>query len=170
MISFLPVSGGFFTLANRCLSPAAVRLYSDHSFDSKGFVGGWSYWFARSVGLAVQLVAIQKVIAIWDPESNLSALWISLFLLTLILFNLLYVRHLGEIEYWLALIKLQGLLAIAAFGLLMSMGLAPGARQSGTSFDNSTVIPCSQAQAEGGQCLDPNVPGLECICPLFRQV
>jgi amino acid permease len=140
----------------------SCAYFSRIFIDSKGFVGGWSYWFARSVGLAVQLVAIQNVIAFWDPNLNLSPLWISLFLLALFLFNLMHVRNLGEIEYWLALIKLQGILALSVFGILMSMGVSPGTRQSGTSSDNSTVISCSQAQTQGGQCLDPNVPGFEC--------
>ena len=129
------------------------------SINPKGFVGGWSYWFARSIGLSVQLVAIQNVIGIWDTDSKLSPLWLSIFLLTLMIFSLLHVRHLGEIEYWLALIKLQGLLVLIFLGLVLSMGISPGTRQSGTSADNSTAISCSQADS---QCLDPNAPGFEC--------
>ena len=110
----------------------------------------------------MQLVAIQNVIALWDPDEKLSPLWISLFLLAIVSFNLLNVRNLGEIEYWLALVKLQGIVVLIILGLLLVAGISPGSRQNGTSSDNATVISCAQAKSEGGQCLNPDAPGLEC--------
>jgi amino acid permease len=105
----------------------------------------------------VQLVAIQSVIAFWDSDTNLSSLWISLFLIAIVLFNLLNVRNLGEIEYWLALTKLQGILVLIVFGLVLSMGASPSTRQLGTKPDNLTVTFCSP---EGSSCLD--APGFDC--------
>ena len=124
--------------------------------DSKGFIGGWSYWFARSLGFAVQLVAIQNVIAFWDNDTTLSPVWIILFLAAIVFFNILNVRKLGEIEFWLALTKLQGIFVLIVFGLVLVMGASPGSRQLGTSSDNTTVIACSP----GNSCLAD--PGFDC--------
>jgi len=49
MISLLPVSGGFFTLANRCLSPAAVRTFHGFSLTPR------ASWVAGRTGLHDQL-------------------------------------------------------------------------------------------------------------------
>lgn len=93
---------------------------------------GWSYWLARSLGFAVQLVAIQNVISFWAQDDNLAAVWITIFFLAIILFNLLNVRNLGEIEFWLALTKIEGIVVLIILGLVLSMGARVGTRQLGT--------------------------------------
>jgi amino acid permease len=108
----------------------------------------------------VQLVVIQNVIAFWDPDTTLSPVWIILFLTTIVIFNLLNVRNLGEIEFWLALTKLQGILVITMFGLVLVLGASPGSRKLGTSPDNTTAIFCSATAQQSNSCLE--APGFNC--------
>jgi len=124
-------------------------------------VCGWSYWFARSVGFAVQLVAIQNVISFWDLDSNLRAVWITIFFVAIVLFNLLNVRNLGEIEFWLALTKIEGIVVLIILGLVLSMGASVGTRQLGTSPDNTTAIPCTANVTQ--PCVE--ALGFDCMIP-----
>jgi amino acid permease len=154
MISLLPLPGGFITLANRCLSPAVVRFRTFIS-DSKGFVCGWSYWLSRAMSFGLELVALQKVMAIWLQEERYTSIWITIFFVAIVLFNLLNVRRYGEIEYWLTVTKLTTIVGLIILGLVLSMGASAKTRQLGTSLDN-IAIPCPV----DGQCL--GTPGFEC--------
>lgn len=109
----------------------------------------------------MQLVAIEAVIGFWDMDVNVIPAWITLFLVVLVLFNLLNVRNLGEIEFWLALTKLQGILVLIVFGLVLVMGASPRTRKLGTAFDNmnvTVVTDCSSTAIT--PCVD--APGFNC--------
>ena len=99
----------------------------------------------------------------WVENDKLKALWITVFFAAILIFNFLNVRKLGEIEYWLALVKIEGIVILIILGILLVMGVSNGKRQLGTSPDNTTVIPCSPAALQAGQCLD--TPGFACNIP-----
>jgi amino acid permease len=110
------------------------------------------------MSFGLQLVALQKVMAIWVPEEKYTYIWISIFFVTIVLFNLLNVRRYGEVEYWLTVIKLAMIVGLIILGLVLPMGASAKTRQLGTSPDN-TAIPCP-SNAPEGQCLE--TPGFEC--------
>ena len=158
MISLLPLPGGFIVLANRCLSPAVVSLWLHAIPDKKGFVCGWSYWLSRAISFGLELVALQKVMSTWLSDEKYAYMWITIFFIMIVLFNLLNVRRYGEIEFWLTAIKLVTIVGIIFLGLVLPMGASPNTRQLGTSSDY-TAIPCP-SNATQGQCLE--TPGFEC--------
>ena len=121
----------------------------------QGFVCGWSYWLARSGSFGLQLVVIQNVMANWVSGEVYRYVWILVFFVAVILFNLLDVRRFGEIEYWLTVVKLATIVGLMVLGILLPLGLSVGTRLLGTSSDNRP-IPCSESL----DCL-PN-PGLAC--------
>lgn len=112
---------------------------------------------ARAGSFGLQLVVIQNVMANWVSDERYRYVWITVFFVSVILFNLLNVRRYGEIEYWLTVIKLATIVGLIVLGILLPMGARPGARLLGTSSDNQTPIPCAVSFQ---QCLP--TPGLEC--------
>jgi amino acid permease len=127
----------------------------------QGFVCGWSYWLARAGSFGLQLVVIQNVMANWVSGEVYRYIWISVFFVVIILFNLLDVRRYGEIEYWLTVIKLATIVGLMILGILLPLGLSASTRLLGTSSDNRP-IPCSESL----DCL-PN-PGLACKAHIYQ--
>src|SRR2546423_9273508 len=125
MISLLPIPGGFIPLANRCLSPCVVlppstrpSLLFCNTTNMEGFVCGWSYWFARAISVALQLVVVQNIMATWVTDERYRYVWITVFLVLIVMFNVLNVRRFGEIEYWMTVIKLATIVGIIILGFL----------------------------------------------------
>src|SRR2546423_361165 len=135
MISLLPIPGGFIPLANRCLSPCVVlppstrpSLLFCNTTNMEGFVCGWSYWFARAISIALQLVTIQELMTTWVAEEKYGYVWIAGFFIAIVLFNVLNVRRFGEIEYWMTVTKLATIVGIIILGFLVAMGVASETR------------------------------------------
>jgi len=85
---------------------------------SAGFFVGWSYWFAWIVAAIAEIIAITGYIAFWWPDLPhwISALVVILFLLTL---NILSVRAFGELEFWMAIIKVLAIVGLIVLGLYL---------------------------------------------------
>jgi amino acid transporter len=133
-------------------------MTSSRVSNNKGFVCGWSYWLSRAISFGLELVALQKVMSTWLSDEKYAYMWITIFFIMIVLFNLLNVRRYGEIEFWLTAIKLVTIVGIIFLGLVLPMGASPNTRQLGTSSDY-TAIPCP-SNATQGQCLE--TPGFEC--------
>lgn len=126
----------------------------------KGFVCGWSYWFARSVSIAIQLIAIQNLMSFWPGLSSDvdRYIWITIFFIAIVLFNLLNVRRYGEIEYWLTVVKLETIVGLIVLGILLPMGASAGTR---LLRNVSTTLAACPANPGPQECLDN--PGFLCI-------
>ena len=85
---------------------------------SAGFFVGWSYWFAWIVAAIAEIIAITGYIAFWWPDLPhwISALAVILFLLTL---NILSVKAFGELEFWMAIIKVIAIICLIVLGLYL---------------------------------------------------
>jgi amino acid permease len=93
-------------------------------------------------------------VAFWDTAQRYQALWITIFLISPIGFNFLYVRRLGRIEYALTLIKIITIIGLIATGVLIAIGVSTNPLL-GTS-SQYTVVPCRDNEI--GDCVPP--PGL----------
>ncbi|KAG7284094.1 hypothetical protein NEMBOFW57_010455 [Staphylotrichum longicolle] len=82
-----------------------------------GFAVGWIYWFAYAVLAGEQLVAVSNAIKFryddgktflnWEIGERVdNAVWISVFLVLVIVFNMFPVRVFGELEYIFGCLKL----------------------------------------------------------------
>jgi amino acid transporter len=82
-----------------------------------GFAVGWIYWFAYAVLAGQQLVAVSNAIKFrydddktflnWETGERVdNAVWISVFLVLVVAFNMLPVRVFGELEYIFGSLKL----------------------------------------------------------------
>ena len=87
---------------------------------SAGFFVGWSYWFAWIVAAIAEIIAITGYIAFWWPDLPpwISALMLIGLLLTL---NILSVKAFGELEFWMAIIKVVAIVGLIALGLYLAV-------------------------------------------------
>ena len=83
-----------------------------------GFFVGWSYWFAWIVAAIAEIIAITGYVSFWFPDLPgwVSALGFILLLLTL---NLLTVKAFGELEFWMAIIKVVAIIGLIALGIYL---------------------------------------------------
>lgn len=118
MFAFLIMrSLGELLLANLdCLS--FVDLAHTYLGRRAAFVTGWTYWFCWGSVAMADLTAIGIYMRFWFPQLPqwLPALSVLILLTGL---NLISVKLFGEIEFWLALIKIIAILALIGVGLYM---------------------------------------------------
>ena len=98
-----PVSGSFSYYASKYWGNFA------------GFLAGWNYWFLYIFVSMAELSAVSIYVSYWLPDFPqwLSAL-ICLVIITLI--NLITVSAYGEVEFWMALIKISAIVFMIVLG------------------------------------------------------
>jgi len=155
MVSFLPLPGTFFALANRTLSPSLVSTPNTSAYNGRalrlaGFIGSRitatrKLLITRYV-VPFPYVAAASTMSFWLPTES-PAIWISVYLLVPITFNLFNVRRYGEFEFWLTSVKVVTCVGLFILGVLLPMDASPQQPLLGTSNQNNTydVVPCSNS-------------------------
>lgn len=92
-----------------------------------------------------KLVAASNYMKFWTSSVH-PAVWITIYLIPPILFNLFNVRKYGEIEFWLTLQKVITFVLLISYGILMAMQASNILPWSGTTSTYDPV-PCSQSEA-----------------------
>lgn len=114
-----PVSGGFYTYSSRFIDP------------SWGFAMGWNYCLQWAVVLPLELVVAGFTVEYWEVGLNVGV-WITVFLLALIIINVFGVLGYGEEEFWASVLKLA---AIIIF-MIIALVLVLGGGKPGTPYDS----------------------------------
>lgn len=98
-----PVSGSF--------SHYAAKYWGRFS----GFLVGWNYWFVYLVMSMAELTAVSIYLAYWFPDLPQ---WVGalIFLIIITGINLITVSAYGEIEFWMALIKISAIIFMIVLG------------------------------------------------------
>lgn len=119
------------------------------------------------MGIPTPLVAAASIMSYWVQEN--SALWISVYIIPPILFNLLNVRRFGEVEFWLSSIKVYTFVGLVFFGLFLLMDASTAPRLLGTKpFSNVTDYPLIQCDHPAlDDCVSS--PGFNCTS-LVRKI
>lgn len=107
-----PISGGFYTYATRFIDP------------SFGFAVGWNYLFLWSIVLPLELTVCSLVIRYWDTETSV-AVWITVFLVAVIIVNVFGSIGFAEEEFWASLIKLVATVIFMIIALVLVLGGGP---------------------------------------------
>ena len=117
MIVEEPVSGSF--------SHFAYKYWGKFA----GFMSGWNYWVLNILVCMAELSAIGLYIHYWWPEIPT---WVSAlgFFIFINLINLLHVKLFGEMEFWLAIIKVLAIVAMIAFGSYLLASGSGGAQSN----------------------------------------
>ena len=98
-----PVSGSFSYYASKYWS------------DLAGFIAGWNYWFLYVVMGMAELTAVGIYLSYWFPDTPQ---WIGILICLVVItaINLFTVSAYGEIEFWMALIKISAIVFMIIFG------------------------------------------------------
>ncbi|KAE9408625.1 hypothetical protein BT96DRAFT_1013261 [Gymnopus androsaceus JB14] len=109
MATQYPVAGSFNAYTTRFFSP------------SYGFALSWNYWFNDAVSVASDLTAAQLVLQFWTVQHS----WIVslVFWVFLVGINAIHVRAYGELEYWLAFLKVITIIIFIILGILVNVGV-----------------------------------------------
>lgn len=92
---------------------------------------GWNYAMSWLVILPFELIAAGVTISFWtgnDVDESVSispAVWITVFLVLIIIVNVFGVRGYGEVEFVLGLIKVLAVIGFIILGIVINVGGTP---------------------------------------------
>jgi amino acid transporter len=116
-----PISGSFAAHSSRFLDPAW------------GFAMGWNYALGWLIVMPLELTAAGIVIGYWPVSINI-AVWITIFLIILLIINLFGVRGYGEIEFFVSLIKVIAVIGFIILGIVLVVGGGPTHEYIGAKY------------------------------------
>lgn len=113
-----PVNGAFFHYSVR---------FIDKSW---GFAMGWNYAMSWLTVLPFELIAAGVTIKFWteDAEGNVSinnGVWITVFLVLIVVINVFGVRGYGEVEFILGTLKVIAVIGFIILGIVINVGGVP---------------------------------------------
>jgi L-asparagine transporter-like permease len=114
-----PSAGSFSAYATRFLGPRV------------GFVTGWSYWLVTILVGTVEITAVGILLRHWYPGV---AQWLATLCAAGLLYaiNMTRARSFGEMEYWLAIVKVITLLSVLGCGVtILLLGIGEVSQHSG---------------------------------------
>ena len=103
MIVDEPVAGSF--------SHFAYKYWSSFA----GFASGWNYWVLYVLVAMAELTAVGQYIQVWYPQFPSWAA-AAIFFVLINTINLTSVKIFGEMEFWLAIVKVIAVVAMIVFG------------------------------------------------------
>ncbi|QLL31242.1 hypothetical protein HG536_0B01030 [Torulaspora globosa] len=109
MATFIPVTSSITVFSKRFLSPAF------------GVANGYMYWFNWAITYAVEISVVGQVIQFWTTAVPLAA-WISIFWVLVSLMNFFPVRFYGEVEFWVASVKVIAIVGYLIYALVIVCG------------------------------------------------
>lgn len=134
ILSYL-IGGVLVFLAMRMLGEMAAARPTTGSFmeyarvglgDWAAYIVGWLYWYFWVGVIAFEAVISGSILHSWMPgvpEWVFSIAMMLVFTVT----NLVSVRSFGEVEFWLASIKVVAIVVFLGVGVLFALGFWPGA-------------------------------------------
>lgn len=108
--TYIPIPGAFTSYAARLIDP------------SLGFSMGWIYWFSWASTFALELTATGMIIQFWDANISI-AIFIAVFWVVIIAFNMVPVSFYGEMEFWLSSVKIITVVGFMIFAICMNAGV-----------------------------------------------
>lgn len=111
-----PISGGFYTYSTRFIDP------------SWGFAMGWNYVFQWAVVLPLELVVAGMTVNWWGADVNVG-IWVTIFLVVIIIISVFGVLGYAEEEFWVAMLKLITIVIFLFMGVIFVCGGGPSGGQ-----------------------------------------
>ncbi|CCH58497.1 hypothetical protein TBLA_0A07060 [Henningerozyma blattae CBS 6284] len=113
MASYIPMDG-FTSYASRYVDPAL------------GFAVGYCYLFKYLILCPNQLTAASLVIQYWiDRDTVNPGVWITIFLVVIVIINVAGVKFFGEFEFWLSSFKVLVMLGLILLMFILMLGGGP---------------------------------------------
>lgn len=112
-----------------------------------------------------KLIAASNYMTLWVSRDQVpSAVWITVWMIPPIIFNMFNVRRYGEIEFWLTLQKVVTFVLLIVYGVLMTMGASAVTPLAGTDPNTNKLVPCNNPKTE--DCVGQI--GFNCMSPLRK--
>ncbi|AGO10846.1 AaceriAFR667Cp [[Ashbya] aceris (nom. inval.)] len=118
MATFIPVTSSVTVFSKRFLSPAF------------GVANGYMYWFNWAITFAVELSVVGQIIQYWTDRVPIAG-WIVIFWVLVTLVNFFPVRFYGEIEFWIASVKVLTIVGYLMYAFIVVCG---GSKQGPIGF------------------------------------
>ncbi|GMM43771.1 hypothetical protein DAPK24_003460 [Pichia kluyveri] len=109
MATHTPIAGSFCTFNTKYLSK------------SIGFSSNWCYWFQWAITFAIEIFSASQCILYWTDRVPVWA-WILIFYVTITMANFVPVKYYGEIEFWVAFVKVIAIVGFLIYALCMVCG------------------------------------------------
>ncbi|CCH43788.1 Arginine permease [Wickerhamomyces ciferrii] len=109
MATFIPVTSSFTVFTQRFLSPAL------------GVANGYMYCFTWCITFALELSIVGQIIQYWTDAVPLAA-WIAIFWVILVSSNMFPVKFYGEVEFWVASVKIMAIVGFIIYSFIMVVG------------------------------------------------
>ncbi|AQZ14093.1 LYP1 (YNL268W) [Zygosaccharomyces parabailii] len=109
MATFIPVTSSITVFTKRFLSPAL------------GVSNGYMYWFNWAITFAVEVSVVGQVIQYWTKKVPLAA-WIAIFWVLVSALNFFPVKVYGEVEFWVASVKVLAIVGYIIYALVIVCG------------------------------------------------
>ncbi|APA06852.1 hypothetical protein sscle_02g016220 [Sclerotinia sclerotiorum 1980 UF-70] len=111
MAVLFPVSGSFSAYSTRFLDPAW------------GFAMGWNYAMQWLVVLPLEIIAASITIDFWDTTQRYNhAIFVTVFLFTIIGINMFGVKGYGEAEFFFAIVKVVAIIGYILLAITLNCG------------------------------------------------
>ncbi|PSN71507.1 histidine permease [Corynespora cassiicola Philippines] len=117
LTTLYPTGGAFTGLSDR---------FVDKAF---GVAVGWNYWLIWGCVLANEYNVISSIMVFWSDKVPLWGYFL-IFWFAFLGFQLLGVESFGEAEFWLALLKIFGLIAYYIFSIIYASGGLVGQQEA----------------------------------------
>ncbi|KAB8226390.1 amino acid permease/ SLC12A domain-containing protein [Aspergillus novoparasiticus] len=111
-----PINGAFYQYSTRFIDPCW------------GFAIGWAYSLGWLVTLPFEITAASLTIEYWNSDLN-PAIFVSIFLIVLVIIQVFGVRGYGEVEFVLSIIKVIACIGLIILGIIINTGGVPGSPQ-----------------------------------------
>ncbi|KAL7940772.1 amino acid permease domain-containing protein [Trichoderma barbatum] len=112
LVTTFPVAGSFSAFSSRFLDP------------SWGFAMGWNYVLQWLVTLPLEIISGALTIQYWNASLD-PAIFVTIFLLAIIIINLLGIRGYGEAEFIFSTIKVTAIVGFILLGIVINIGGPP---------------------------------------------
>lgn len=117
----IPISGSFVTYANDFISPAWACGV------------GWSYWLTWVFYVPAEMIAGGIIMNNFFPTID-TIWWAVGFGLIITIINISYVGTFGELEFWLAIVKILAIIMFIVLAVLILFGIIGSEGFKGTSL------------------------------------
>ncbi|KND89427.1 General amino-acid permease GAP1 [Tolypocladium ophioglossoides CBS 100239] len=112
LVVTFPVAGSFAAFSTRFLDP------------SWGFAIGWNYALQWLFALPLEIIAGAMTIQYWNASLNM-AIFVTIFLLTIIGINLFGIKGYGEAEFLFSTVKVTAIVGFILLGIVINIGGTP---------------------------------------------
>ncbi|KAH0495915.1 hypothetical protein TgHK011_009440 [Trichoderma gracile] len=106
------------------LPGATPRFCSRFVDDALGFAVGWNQWYNCAITVCAEISAAAAVIQFWNDTIS-PAVWITIILVLIFIFNLIDVGIFGEVEFVFSCVKIVALVGLLILSLVIDLGGGP---------------------------------------------